>query len=621
MKVALHIEYLAQWGAEIVLYTGTKILEGNPCPAYAIQLDNDGKGNWFTEVEASMLQGETYHYALVHEHRIVRTEWGKGHVVKMPEDSENIPTYRIWNYWLEQPHELAFHTPGFTKGIFYHSVSEQPLHEYSNTLTFRCEAPSIPTKYVLAIIGNIPELGAWNPANAVIMQPTDLPYWQVSIGCNSLHYPLYYKFVLLDARTHEFVAWEDRPNRYFEPSAFDIADALLIDCLYFANPLPNWQGRGIQIDLNLLRSINGAGIAEFADIPKLIDWMKDAGMNVLCIQPVNDCGLVRETQRVVSGFALDIRYLSLEKAGILKDKEKQKYFAHRCELLNAQPRVRLSEITALKGQYMIELFAQTWRKTQESSNYQKFWNENKSWLEPYSEFLSKRSVTEDGCEELFLPANYFCFVQYHLLTQLQQVRDYARKQGILLAGTTPSGYFRNSADVEIYRQFFDLGLRKARSHIALERQKRQIHPTYNWFALENNNFDWLAKRLQVMSKYFDACCANHFLGEDMSEKCFWQRVALQAMNTVRYKTDLLIYNLPVQSMSGPTKTTTKNWWEIKSEIIQMFNGNKDMMFILPYEQWMSLAESATQRPQTIEQLADAKGLNEIIKQIILTTNN
>lgn len=613
MIVALHIEYMAQWGAEIVVYTGAKLPVGSPSPANAIRLDNDGKGNWFTEVEAGFLADKPYHYALIHEERVVRVEWGKGHRLTMPADANYIPTLRVWNSWIEFPAEMAFHSPGFTKGVFCHACSTSDNQRRANTLTFRCEAPSISQEHTLAIIGNIDELGAWDPAHAVIMQPTELPYWQVSIGCDTLHYPIYYKFVLLDAQTHAFVAWEDRPNRYFEPSAFNPDDCMLIDGLYFANPLHNWSGIGMSIDLNALRSFDGAGIGEFTDLPKLIDWAKYVGMKVLCLQPVNDCGPTRETQRVVSGFALDIRYLSPEKAGLLTDDEKLKQYRHKRDIFNTQPRVRLSEIIALKGQYMADLFTQEGQITMEGAAYRLFWQDNKSWLEPYSEYMSKRSVAEEGCDEVLLPAAYFCFVQFHLAQQLKAVRDYARQQGILLMGTTPSGHFRQSADVEIYHQFFDLGLRKARSHIARDRQHRQVHPTYNWFALENNNYEWLSERLQTMSQYFDACYTDNMLGDELRKKnSLWQSVAQKAFEKMADKTSMLICETP-----EATKIGAKNWWEVRTEILKLLHANNSLLNLLTFDQWMQLAETPAQRPQTIEQLVSATGLTEIIKRIIL----
>lgn len=52
MTISLHIEYHAQWGAQLYVTTGQKPKFGQELPKNAIDMDNDGRGNWFVDVDA-----------------------------------------------------------------------------------------------------------------------------------------------------------------------------------------------------------------------------------------------------------------------------------------------------------------------------------------------------------------------------------------------------------------------------------------------------------------------------------------------------------------------------------------------------------------------------------------
>jgi 4-alpha-glucanotransferase len=77
-----------------------------------------------------------------------------------------------------------------------------------------------------------------------------------------------------------------------------------------------WRGTGVSVPLFALRSNTGMGVGEFADLPLFIDWIADAGFNLLHILPVQDTyvrGHPNETSpyRAISVFALHPLYLSV----------------------------------------------------------------------------------------------------------------------------------------------------------------------------------------------------------------------------------------------------------------------------------------------------------------------
>lgn len=231
MLISLHIEYQTQWGAQLYVTTGKKPGIGERLPDNAIEMDNDGRGNWFVEVPAERLSATAYHYVLAYQRRVLRNEFGNGHrIAGLSEVGTDIPTLRVWDDWRRLPLYRSFFSLVFKKKpARIHEDAELNYEALQpNKLTMVCEAADIQPDHVLALIGNVPEIGSWCPENAMIMSPIGQHLWGVTIDRSTLKFPLRFKFVLLTRDTHQFVAWEDCTNRFFEPSAMEPGDSLLI---------------------------------------------------------------------------------------------------------------------------------------------------------------------------------------------------------------------------------------------------------------------------------------------------------------------------------------------------------------------------------------------------------
>ena len=81
MIISLHVEYNAQWGAQLYVTTGIKPKFAQKLPKDAIEMDNDGRGNWFVDVDAKRLTNTPYHYVLAYQRSVVRNEFGNGHFI------------------------------------------------------------------------------------------------------------------------------------------------------------------------------------------------------------------------------------------------------------------------------------------------------------------------------------------------------------------------------------------------------------------------------------------------------------------------------------------------------------------------------------------------------------
>ena len=244
MTIFLHIEYQAQWGAQLYVTTGQKPKFGQLLPKNAVDMDNDGRGNWFVEIDAERLASTPYHYVLAYQRRVVRNEFGNGHYIAGIRGAKGVPTLRVWDGWRKMPQIRSFFSLAFRSPFHLRKKDQIDLHEVSalahelepNQMTMVCEAGKLQDDWVLALIGNVPELGNWVPEQALVMDCIARGIWSVSFDRSGVRFPIRYKFVVLDRNTHRFIAWEDCTNRYFEPSAMDPGDSLLICDQRFTRP-------------------------------------------------------------------------------------------------------------------------------------------------------------------------------------------------------------------------------------------------------------------------------------------------------------------------------------------------------------------------------------------------
>lgn len=237
MTITLHIEYQAQWGAQIYVTTGNKPKFGQKLPNDAIDMDNDGRGNWFVDVDSDRLSGVPYHYVLAYQRHVVRNEFGNGHYITGISEAKGVPTLRVWDDWRKLPQIRSFFSLAYRSR--QHDLEEiNPVVDVlePNQFTVVCEAGKLSDDCELALIGNTTVLGNWDPGKSLPMEQISRNLWSVSFSRLDIRFPLRFKFVVLRRHTHEFVAWEDCTNRFFEPSAMDPGDSLLLCNQRFTRP-------------------------------------------------------------------------------------------------------------------------------------------------------------------------------------------------------------------------------------------------------------------------------------------------------------------------------------------------------------------------------------------------
>lgn len=254
MTIFLHIEYQTQWGAQLYVTTGKKPAIGSKLPLKAIEMDNDGRGNWFVETDAELLSNSHYHYVLAYQRRVLRNEFGNGHLITGISESEGVPTLHVWDIWRRLPQIRSFFSLAFRRRHEiqqFHNTAYPLVDELSpNQFTMVCEAGKLQEEWQLALIGNTQELGNWDPALALPMEQVSRGIWSVTFDRSSIRFPLRYKFIVLERHTRRFIGWEDCTNRFFQPSMMEPGDSLLICDQRFTRIAQEQQETSEELDSN-----------------------------------------------------------------------------------------------------------------------------------------------------------------------------------------------------------------------------------------------------------------------------------------------------------------------------------------------------------------------------------
>lgn len=544
MILRFQIAYYTQWGQQLKI-VGSHPSLGDWELDQAPNMQYDADGSWSLEVEipADTPIDFSYKYCLLHADGSIQWEWGKDRSFQAK--ANQAQEINIRDFWRPQSlADNALHSSAFTGVLMKHESPKRRMAKpASATHRFKLLAPRISQAYDLCIIGSDPALGAWDESQLQVMDDYDYPTFAVDV---KLHHPdqvLQYKYVIYDRANKQIVTWEAGENRVALPASWkeDTEKGfVVISDEQFKYPVGNWKGAGVAIPVFSLRSDNGLGVGEFQDLIEFVDWAKQTGMKLIQILPINDTTAKHSwtdsyPYSAISVFALHPMYLNIEKVGEFEDKSLQKDYKKTLKALNTLPEIDYEGVMQAKWKYIRALYAQQKDALKKDKTYQKFLKEQAEWLNPYAAFCALRDryetvdyskweafATYDQAEiathfsakgKHYDEVGIHYFVQYHLFNQMQEVADYAREQGIVLKGDIPIGIFRTSVDSWIEPHLYFMGSQAGAPPDAFaEKGQNWGFPTYNWQAMEEDNYSWWRLRLSSMARFFDAYRIDHILG-------------------------------------------------------------------------------------------------------------
>jgi 4-alpha-glucanotransferase len=480
-----------------------------------------------------------YKYLLRYDNGQQVIEWGDDRFVDVPiaKNLQEVIAVDSWNH--AGHYENTFLTCPFTETLLPPLKRKNKKKAMASfTHLFKIKAPLLHKHEVVCITGNGSALGDWHTHKPTLLQKND-NWWEVVLTLPREDLPLQYKYGVYNTKEKNFVRFENGPNRVLFGE--DTTDKITVLHDGFIQ-LPNntWRAAGISLPVFSLRTKNSFGVGEFDDIQPLADWAGKMGMQLIQILPINDTSATHTWKdsypyAAISAFALHPLYINLnrvaqsEQAYLIKALKKQQ------KELNELDKVDYEQVMQIKLSTLQQLYLAQKDNFHANPQFHLFFQQSKHWLLPYAVFcyLRDKNGSSDytswkqhsqynkaAIEKLAAPTTkqydqiaLHYFIQYHLHLQLQEAKNYANQQGVILKGDIPIGIARYSCDAWVQPSLYNIDQQAGAppDSFAIKGQNWGF-PTYNWAAMEDNGFAWWKQRFNEMKKYFDAFRIDHILG-------------------------------------------------------------------------------------------------------------
>ncbi|MDR1644619.1 MAG: 4-alpha-glucanotransferase [Tannerellaceae bacterium] len=537
MKILFHINFHTVWGQKLCI-TGSIPQLGTWKAGQNADMNYVGDGNWQLDIDAPLTPATIeYRYLVKVDDLTVFEEWDKNHRLTI---DERYSRYILYDNWQSPPPNLALYSSAFTQNLFAHPAPPPQSPPHRQPLTLKVFAPHIERRHLLALTGNQPCLGNWQPEKAPTLLSHAFPEWEISFDAANIHYPLEYKFLVIDADTRQPVYWEPGDNRLLTLPPQTDGEAAHVTGLCLRDNRPPWRGAGSVVPVFSLRSERSFGIGDLADLRLLVDWIHQTGQHLIQILPVNDTTATHTwtdsyPYNAISIYAIHPIYISLAWLGHLADDRQTARFEAIRNELNHLPEIDYEAVLTNKMEYCRLFFLQKGRAVLDTEEFGGFFARNQEWLLPYAAYSYFRDVHQTAdfsqwgpdavCDrariarlcsrdsQAWPEVSFTFFLQYVLHQQFANVSAYARKKGVVLKGDLPIGVNRHSVDVWQEPRYFNMnGQAGAPPDDFSPTGQNWTFPTYNWEEMEKNHFAWWKKRFTGLSDYFDCFRIDHILG-------------------------------------------------------------------------------------------------------------
>ncbi|MGL5979776.1 MAG: 4-alpha-glucanotransferase [Phocaeicola sp.] len=533
MKLIFRIYYHTTWGEKL----GVTLANNHAI----IELSSEDGDFWEGSVEVAGGYPNdflTYQYLLLKEGKVIRRERGyQPHSICL--NHPQSATLLIEDSWRNLPEESYLYSSAFYKEVAtIHALPQAPQGE---SLTIRARCATIHGEQThLALLGDQPILGNWKEKEALLMQEVSPNEWMVTISQKGLTFPISFKFVGYNAEKKEVITWEEGENREIEMIPQGSFESYIMPEKSVKLNKEQYKVAGTAIPVFSLRSEGSAGVGDFGDLKKMVDWAVKTNQKIIQILPIYDTTITHTWKdsypyNSLSIYAFHPMYIDLRGLPKLANAETMETFEAKRIQLNELPEMDYEGVNQLKKAYLQALFLQEGKSVLASADYLKFFEENKEWLLPYgafcylrdlygtADFLQwpahtkyKKESIEAICEvgsPYYEKIAFNYYVQYLLHIQLLEAANYARQNRIILKGDIPIGISRNSVEAWVEPYYFNGdGEAGAPPDAFSTKGQNWGLPTYNWEVMKQDNYQWWQKRLKKMAEYFTAYRIDHILG-------------------------------------------------------------------------------------------------------------
>lgn len=537
-RIVFQLRFRTSFGQQLFI-TGDHPLLGDNDLSKAVPLQYFNEECWHLSLELkdAISKRIHYHYILRNPDGVDDHDAGRDKFIDPSQlSAKELLLIDTWNHagFIEN----VFDTKPFREVLLPQPIAGTvAVAQPGTTHTFKVKAPLLGSDHTLCMLGSCASLSDWDTQQAVRMhRDAEGGYFTISLNLTRESFPIAYKYGVYDMQHNSFVCFEAGDNRVLFDNVSAGRQTVLHDG-FAALPNDTWKGAGIAVPVFSLRSAKSFGTGEFSDIRLLADWLKQTGIKLVQVLPVNDTTATYSWKdsypySAVSAFALHPLYMDLSQLATGALKQKLAALEPERLRLNALPAMDYEAVTHHKRAFIAEAYRANGAKLFRTASYKSYFERNRHWLVPYAVFCYLRdlygtadvqqwpaynsydaSATNALAEEHAAEIGLHYFTQYHLHAQLQDATGYARSNGIIVKGDIPIGVSRHSADAwqapQLYHMEYQAGAPP--DDFAVKGQNWGF-PTYHWQRMLEDGFAWWKQRFAQMDVYFDAFRIDHILG-------------------------------------------------------------------------------------------------------------
>ena len=521
MKLSFNLEYNTSFDEQLVLN-----IMGEKVSTHAMS-SLDGL-HWSVEISCNKPSGSyfDYYYSVMRGEKKARHEWlVEPHRLELA--AVKGARYTIYDRWLDTPEDSYMYSSAFTDCVMARQRQLSTKTEYQCTIRLKVRAPQLRNDDRLAVVGSSDYLGCWDCSKAIPMAEHECHEWVVSLDADRLPDTFEYKFVILHPENAP--VWENSQNRALTKPAMKQGEVVVYELPQAWFSIAQWKGAGTVIPVFSLRSEGSFGVGDFGDLAMIVDWCAKTNQNVLQILPINDTTITHTWQdsypyNSISIYALHPQYTDFRQLPAIKDEAQRAQFEALRQELNALPQIDYERVNTAKMDYLHIIFKQEWATIKRRASYKKFFEDNKTWLEPYAQFCINRDTygTADFRQwpegksqkaKAKGQTDFWYFVQYNLDQQMRAAHEHARQQRVILKGDIPIGISRDGVEAWVEPRYFNLNGQAGAPPDAFSTDGQNWgFPTYNWDEMLSDGCSWWVRRFRKMAEYFDAYRIDHVLG-------------------------------------------------------------------------------------------------------------
>lgn len=210
MKQAFEISYRAPFGQS--MHVCLKYIDVEQHERQADLLMHTEDGNlWTVETMGSVVshtpvRSIVYHYQLEDDDgKPLRSEFAGVPRFYVVDPTKN---YHFCDIWRDLPLQTFLYPPAKRK-----VTKMDTIPFFNESVLFRVSAPHVTDGQSVALLGSEPTLGAWSEKRYLLMRYVGNGDWMLSINAYALHFPFEFKYVVVDDKSHDIIAWEKGTNR------------------------------------------------------------------------------------------------------------------------------------------------------------------------------------------------------------------------------------------------------------------------------------------------------------------------------------------------------------------------------------------------------------------------